>query len=226
MLELERPTLRVVVRPIAVSLATCLAVSLAALGWVGLTGGEDDQVPQAQAPSQEQAPQTQTPPRGQTAPRTETSSQAWTVSSAQPLPPEPPLAPRGLPRFALTVPSARPVAAKVVGHTVRYVFKTDTPARSVKYELTPWLFYFAFGERGRSMVVRLLDDRGRFAWAAGYDGIETRWVRVRPQLAGCGPILDSHRRKFAPLGAVDRLPCPLEEPVNATTTANGATVLR
>jgi hypothetical protein len=45
------------VRPIAASLATCLAFSVAVLGWVALTGGADDQLPQALT-------QEQTPPAG------------------------------------------------------------------------------------------------------------------------------------------------------------------
>jgi hypothetical protein len=84
----------------------------------------------------------------------------------------------------------------------------------MKYEMWNFLWNFRFGVRGRPMVVHLLDDTGRLAWAAGYDGVKTTWVRARPALAGCGPTRYYHdngwRKIGRKIGAVDPPPCPLK----------------
>ena len=38
------------------------------------------------------------------------------------------------------------------------------------------------------MRVRLRDSHRRFAWSAGYDGVESMWVHARSELKGCRPI--------------------------------------
>jgi hypothetical protein len=114
------------------------------------------------------------------------------------------------------------VQAKVAGHAFRYVLQEDAPARFLEGGMSRFLYDFRFGVKGRRTVVRLLDGHGRFAWAAGYDGIENTWVRARPRLSGCGPIgyAKGGTLPSAP-GAADAPPCPLE-PVYS----HASTVLR
>jgi hypothetical protein len=71
------------------------------------------------------------------------------------------------------------VSAGVVGCTVRYVLKSKTPGRSLKYEMRGFLRDVQFGEKGRPIVVRLLDSHGRLVWATGDNGRGARWVRLR-----------------------------------------------
>jgi hypothetical protein len=92
--------------------------------------------------------------------------------------------------------------------------------------MSRFLYDFRFGVKGRRTVVRLLDGDGRFAGAAGYDGIESMWVRARPRLSGCGPISYAKGRTLpSASGTADAPPCPVStEP--ATATANASTVMR
>jgi len=79
-------------------------------------------------------------------------------------------------------------AARVSGDTVRYVVKSETPAMTLQSGMSTFLWNFRFGVRGRPMRVRLRDGHGRFAWSAGYDGVESMWVNARSDLKGCGPF--------------------------------------
>ncbi len=113
----------------------------------------------------------------------------------------------------------------MVGHTFRYVLQEDAPARFLDWGamsagMSHFLYDYRFGVKGRKTVVRLLDGHGRFAWAAGYDGIENMWVHARPRLSGCGPIWYAKGRALpsAP-GAADAPPCPIStEPPAMTST--------
>jgi hypothetical protein len=65
-------------------------------------------------------------------------------------------------------PEPQLVSAEVVGQTVDYVLESVISARLLEQgSMSRFLYDFRFGERGRPMVVRLLDSKGRFAWAAG-----------------------------------------------------------
>lgn len=189
-------------RPLAASLAVCLAFSVAALGWVGLTGGGDDQPLQAQrAPEAQPVPQSQPRPKPQRTPRAQTSPVT--------LPLKGDLGPRYI--HTWLGPAPHLVAAAVVGHTFRYVLREDAPAQFLEGGVSTFLYDFRFGEEGRSMVVRLLDGDGRFAWAAGYDGVSQMWVRARPDLARCGPIWYAKGHTLPPgSGVADAPPCRLE----------------
>jgi hypothetical protein len=200
-----------------------IAVPLAALALAGCSGGKDDQPPEA-------SPQTQSPPSAQTSP------QAQTPPPARPAPVQltGPLAPRYV--HGCCGPGPRIIEANVSDHTLRYVLQSDTPARFLKRgSMSSFLVDFGFGVKGRPMVVRLLDDEGRFAWAAGYDGVRNRWVFARSDLARCAPILyapivygpnRSVRRLPRARGASDAPPCPLERLPDSKDVANAATVLR
>ena len=94
-------------------------------------------------------------------------------------------------RYRASWPSDEPnlVAAETVGRTHRYVLKQELPARFLgNRRMSSFLEAFRFGVRGRKMVVRLLDGDGRFAWAAGWDGVGNMWARVPTDLVLCGPI--------------------------------------
>jgi hypothetical protein len=132
-------------------------------------------------------------------------------------------------RYALGPPPPL-VAAEVVDGTVRYVLRTDSPAwfLSNRGSMSGFLYNFRFGEKGRNMVVRLLGGRGRLAWAAGHDGAGNTWVRVRPDLAGCGPIEYAKGRWLRPEAhSADAPPCPASRKLRTRpSVASSATVLR
>jgi hypothetical protein len=75
--------------------------------------------------------------------------------------------------------TARLESSGVVGCTVRYVLKSTTPGRTLKYEMPRFLHDVRFGEKGRPIVVRLLDSRGRLVWATGNNGRGAQWVHLR-----------------------------------------------
>ena len=184
-------------------LATCcLAVSLAALAWMGLTGGKDEVPLQAQP----------TPPV-QPVPEAHSSLQAQTASVTLPLP-------TGLqPAVHSGFLPATLVAAKVVDHTFRYVLRSDAPAQTLSV-LTQFLLDVRFGQKGRSVIVRLLDGNGRLAWAAGHDGNKHTWVvHAQVDLAGCGPIWYREGRRMRRVAAAADAPrCRLEPPSNNVAT--------
>ena len=101
------------------------------------------------------------------------------------------------------------VAARTNGRTFRYVLQDHTPALFLKGQVSAFLYDYGWGKKGRSMLVRLLDGNGRFAWAARYDGVQKLTVRARPDLVRCGPIWNGEGRIF-PAGAADGPPCPVE----------------
>jgi hypothetical protein len=149
------------------------------------------------------------PHQAQASPQARAASpaQALPQESSHPLPPS--LAPRYVHSHLGSVPQL--VEANLVGHTARYVVRSDTPALLLKSGVTGFLYDLRFGEKGRPMVVRLLDGKGRSAWAAGYDGVKKTWVRTRRDLAACGPIWDSERRRITRAsGAADAPPCRVE----------------
>jgi hypothetical protein len=119
------------------------------------------------------------------------------------------------------------IKARVVGNTIRYVLRSEAPARFLKTgSMSGFLWNFRFGEKRRPMVVRLLDSEGRFAWAATYDGAQRMSVRARSDLVRCGSIWNGGGRTLPHAsGAADRPPCPVER-LERPKRANSTTVLR
>ena len=216
-------------RSIAVSLAACFAVFLVVLGWLIVTG-DDRQLPRTQAAATQLQTAQPSPPVQATQPPAQTrfqfpcqSPSGWCVPAAW--------GPMNV--HTILGPTPRRVAGEAVGRTFRYLLESDDPASFLeRHGVTHFLLYHShFGERGRPTVVRVLDTKGRFAWAAGHNGDGRTWVRARRDLARCGPIFygptrgrELHRLPRAS-SAHNAPPC-LVERSTVPGRANSATVLR
>jgi hypothetical protein len=87
-------------------------------------------------------------------------------------------------------------------HVPVVVLQATGPASYMKHRLRGFLKRVGFLEAGSLGFVELLDEHGRFAWAAGY------WwnggmVHSRPDLDPCSPIVHSQ-----PLTLTPRPQCP------------------